>query len=678
MFSAEGLNDHARSNSQIRYLHLLRNFEGLDYSMKCWPWSLHLGGGNLEGLRALRLGGIDKIEEINGWEGVPNLVWLELEDLHRLLSIGPIKGGLKKLQRFSLLSCHLNSFVRSIVGVGDERRSLVNAGYCFPNLQFLNLPGCFNLLQLGHTFVNAFPALKVLNLSGASRLKSFPDLNTLGSQLHSLDLHDCIELRRLEGSSCSLTALQRLNLRNCGNLESLPDMQNVVSLQELSVAGGCWGSFVSTCKSVQKSTLGKGSTSVVIGHLYSAHHAHQQQLPAALQNDCTNYQHPVAAFNAAQVGSFQGYGAYFRPLMHLRYLYIHVPHTSMEWVSVLKLSSLPSLEELTLENFKSVQRLTFLSALASLQLLSLHSFFSLEEICGFGARYVHLSTIRIEDCPLLESIVGLDDLPCMGTLELIGCRNLYSRKVQQQTTAPPSPAVLFPCSLRRLKISSCDGLKSLSDPPLPGGLQELALHNCWSLIDVSRLSTLTCLTTLTLSGCTSLKVAALASLSCSTSLQSSLNLCESQCTNYSALTHKARCSQGALHFLQELSFFGCTLLTDVSSLALLTSLQVLSFERCTSLTDISSVTALASLRELYLVQCSSLFEFPDLRHLTGLQRLYFDACSMKINEQQLKQLVSATTAVDYTPISSPAEGVTGSSSTDEIVALMHQWLWFQS
>ncbi|MCO5553573.1 hypothetical protein L7F22_007096 [Adiantum nelumboides] len=95
-------------------------------------------------------------------------------------------------------------------------------------------------IEVGPGFCDAFPALKVLDLSGALRLRSFLDLKGLANQLNSIDLSGCKELNRFEGGSvCSFsyTALQQLDLWGCTKLETARFAQHTCTAEST----GTWG-----------------------------------------------------------------------------------------------------------------------------------------------------------------------------------------------------------------------------------------------------------------------------------------------------------------------------------------------------------------------------------------------------------------------------------------------------
>ncbi|KAI5081330.1 hypothetical protein GOP47_0004513 [Adiantum capillus-veneris] len=189
----------------------------------------------MKALRVLELNHLEAIEEITGWEGTPNLVWLIFESLKGLRSLGPscVLGCLKRLEKLHLLHCN-NLEVQSVAGRYKGRSTcLVEAGHPLPHeLQELSIYGNLHLEEVG-PLPDACPALRKLQLQSCSKLKHIPDLNSL-SRLLTLDLCQCNGLRTVEGSFSCLTALRKaLGLSYCGNLESI-DTGGCSSLTYLS------------------------------------------------------------------------------------------------------------------------------------------------------------------------------------------------------------------------------------------------------------------------------------------------------------------------------------------------------------------------------------------------------------------------------------------------------------
>ncbi|MCO5557697.1 hypothetical protein L7F22_011268 [Adiantum nelumboides] len=191
--------------------------------------ALRLRNINMEVLRILRLEALLELEEVKGWEGVPNLESLHLEELDSLRSIGHL-GILRKLESLVLRGCSRLQ-VRALVGT---QLKLVKVGDGLPNLQVLEFSGNLQLVEVGPLPHDAFPALQSLDLHGCSFLKSFPDLKL--DCLSSLNLKGCCRMKRLEGSICSLTALEELRLDSCSKIESIPDLSNVRRLRRLSAS----------------------------------------------------------------------------------------------------------------------------------------------------------------------------------------------------------------------------------------------------------------------------------------------------------------------------------------------------------------------------------------------------------------------------------------------------------
>jgi F-box and leucine-rich repeat protein 14 len=141
------------------------------------------------------------------WKGVE--ATLHLRKSSPFLFTALVQRGIKKVQVLSL------------------RRSLKEVVVCVPNLESLNLSGCYNVsdVNLAHAFAMELPNLKELDLS---RCKQVTD-SSLGRIAHHLKNLEVLEL----GGCCNFTntgllliawglkKLKRLNLRSCWHISDL-------------------------------------------------------------------------------------------------------------------------------------------------------------------------------------------------------------------------------------------------------------------------------------------------------------------------------------------------------------------------------------------------------------------------------------------------------------------------
>lgn len=118
-----------------------------------------------------------------------------------------------------------------------------------------------------------------------------------------------------------------------------------------------------------------------------------------------------------------------------------------------------------------------------------------------------LETLYLSGCPALRSTEGLQHLPALKWLSLMGCTGLEDAEVLQGLSGLDR--------LEELSLTSCRGLRSTQGlPPLPA-LKTLYLTNCTGLEGAEALqglSGLDRLEVLDLDGCTGLDKQALAAL----------------------------------------------------------------------------------------------------------------------------------------------------------------------
>ncbi|XP_014522068.1 TMV resistance protein N isoform X2 [Vigna radiata var. radiata] len=160
------------------------------------------------------------------WEGrksCPNLKRIDLSN-SKYLSETPDFSRIIKLERLDLSGCTSLSYVHSSIGL-------------LKKLAFLNLRNCCNLVSIDFGYVGNMSSLRVLHLSGCSKLESTPDF-TRATHLEYLDMDACTSLSTIHESIGVLSSLTFLSLRKCEELVSIPyDINFLVSLQTLDLYG---------------------------------------------------------------------------------------------------------------------------------------------------------------------------------------------------------------------------------------------------------------------------------------------------------------------------------------------------------------------------------------------------------------------------------------------------------
>ncbi|BAT92394.1 hypothetical protein LR48_Vigan05g143000 [Vigna angularis] len=159
------------------------------------------------------------------WEGgksCPNLKRIDLSN-SKYLSETPDFSRIIKLERLDLSGCSSLSYVHSSIGL-------------LKKLAFLNLRNCCNLVCIDFGCVWNMSSLRVLHLSGCSKLESTPDF-TRATHLEYLDMDECTSLSTIHESIGVLSSLTFLSLRGCIKLVSIPnDINSLVSLQTLDLS----------------------------------------------------------------------------------------------------------------------------------------------------------------------------------------------------------------------------------------------------------------------------------------------------------------------------------------------------------------------------------------------------------------------------------------------------------
>ncbi|KAL2331600.1 hypothetical protein Fmac_019181 [Flemingia macrophylla] len=160
------------------------------------------------------------------WEDCKNFSNLKRVDLSnsKYLIKTPDFSGMPKLERLDLSGCTSLTQVHPSIGLLEK-------------LAFLSLRNCSNLVDIYFGKESNLFSLKVIYLSGCTKLEIMPDLKS-ATYLEYLDIDGCSSLSLVDESIGSLSKLTFLSLRNCENLVSIPDTINIMtSLQTLDLCG---------------------------------------------------------------------------------------------------------------------------------------------------------------------------------------------------------------------------------------------------------------------------------------------------------------------------------------------------------------------------------------------------------------------------------------------------------
>ncbi|XP_034676870.1 disease resistance protein RPV1-like isoform X2 [Vitis riparia] len=235
--------------------------------------------GNMKFLRTLHLceSGIKELPDSIGY--LESLQILDLSHCSKFEKFPEIRGNMKCLYRLSLDGTAIKELPNSIGSltsleilslskcskfekfsdVFTNMRHLWNLNLCesgikelpgsigcLESLRELDLSNCSNFekfseiqwnmkflrgLYLQHTAIKELP-----NSIGCSNLERLPEIQKVMGNLQDLSLHETA----IKGLPCSighLTGLDHLNLENCRNLRSLPDICGLKSLKDLVIDG---------------------------------------------------------------------------------------------------------------------------------------------------------------------------------------------------------------------------------------------------------------------------------------------------------------------------------------------------------------------------------------------------------------------------------------------------------
>ncbi|XP_027340361.1 TMV resistance protein N-like [Abrus precatorius] len=160
------------------------------------------------------------------WEGCKNFPCLKRMDLSnsKYLIEGPNFSGVPKLERLDLSGCTDLLQLHPSIGLLEK-------------LAFLSLRNCSNLESVNFGSVSNLCSLRVLHLSGCTKLENTPDFAS-AINLEYLDIDGCTSLSMVHESIGALAKLTFLSLRECKNLVNVTNnIDTMISLKTLDLYG---------------------------------------------------------------------------------------------------------------------------------------------------------------------------------------------------------------------------------------------------------------------------------------------------------------------------------------------------------------------------------------------------------------------------------------------------------
>ncbi|KAF3645688.1 hypothetical protein T459_28746 [Capsicum annuum] len=251
-----------------------------------------------------------------------------------------------------------------------------------------------------------------------------------GTQMTSLDIHDCKKLKRLpEHMQELLPSLKELQLSRCPEIESFPDGGLPFNLQLLTIS------------SCEKLVNGQKEWRL-------------QRLPS-LRVLCIHHD-----------GSDEEFvdGANWELPSSIQMLNI----TNLKTLSSQHLKSLTSLECLYTEDLPQIQSLLEQGLPSSLSELCLYGHGDLHSLPTEGLRHLtSLQSLEISNCHQLHSLPESGLPSSLSELTITDCPNLQSL-----------PESVFPSSLSNLTIKDFPNLQSLPVKGMSSSLSSLSIYKC--------------------------------------------------------------------------------------------------------------------------------------------------------------------------------------------------------
>ncbi|XP_031250548.1 disease resistance-like protein DSC1 [Pistacia vera] len=395
---------------------------------------LRTGIKNLVNLKYIDLSYSKHLRKVSDLSQFPYLESLILEDCTSLFEITPPSQNLNKLVNLNLKNC--KNLISLPIGIqskslrdvilsgcsnlniapsiscnierlcldGTAIKELSSSIECHSKLVELNLKDCLRFESLPSSLCN-LKSLRHLNLSGLSNLKTVPEIPPKIEELYL----DRTAIKELSSSIENVSNLIKLDLRNCSNLESLPNgIGKLKSLNYLNISG---------CSKLCR--LPKDIGNLESLEVLEANGVTIRELPSSmvrlknlhdLSFERWKSQEPVSSLSPILSG-----------LQFLRRLNLN--NCSLTELPN-NLDQLPLLRDLELEgnNFESVP--TNIINLSKLRLLNIRFCNKLQSLPKLSR---NIQDLKADGCKLLKALSGLT-IPCQGyykrTLSFINCFNL--------------------------------------------------------------------------------------------------------------------------------------------------------------------------------------------------------------------------------------------------------------
>ncbi|KAF7849703.1 hypothetical protein BT93_L0365 [Corymbia citriodora subsp. variegata] len=520
--------------------------------------------------------------------------------------------------------------------------------------------------------IDKLKALLILEISGASSLKTIPD-DIFEHVVHIRTLNlSSVPINNLPSSFPKLSGLRWLILRDCPCLSTLPCLTTMGNLEMLDASRTNLKEFLDKCFAPLRKLqyLNLLQTKIVrLPFIYDAARLtclllrgcsclfRLPSLPRSLQildlsdsasteiepglratekklsPDVTSLQHlnlsgcgaleklpPTKAFEKLELLDVSN-------AVNLKEIedesFSHLKHLNVLNLSNTKVDTLPSLHklgnlcQLLLKDCKSLKRLPVMEGLLRLKELDLSGASSLEEMSPESPDcekfdLPNLQKLLLAGCNHLKKLPPLNSLEKLDILNLSGC-TLLNKIPDESFEHVPRLHLL---DLSETKIERLPSVAKL------GNLHCLILRDCHRLTTLTGLEYLTKLQELDLRGTSSLGEVKAKCLECMHQLQI-LNLSGTKADELPSISN--------LTNLTQLSLSGCSGFAELPHLDALTKLRYLDLAE-TEIKSLASIKTLANLQQLFLRNCTSL-ESEGLPPLEPDSRLeVLDLVGIRINE----------------------------------------------
>jgi len=203
------------------------------------------------------------------------------------------------------------------------------------NLVFLSLQNCSSLVNLDFGSDSNLSSLRVLLLSGCTKLEKTPDF-TGASNLAYLDIDGCTSLFKVHESIEALSKLRFLSLRDCTNLVGQPNSVNTMSSLEILDLSGCFKLTTLPLENISfGESLGKGYSAKFRLIFIDLSFCKLEQVPDAIGGLCW-----LERLNL-QGNNFDSLPSSINNLIHLTYLNLAHCHKLQTFPQLTRMSKPP-------------------------------------------------------------------------------------------------------------------------------------------------------------------------------------------------------------------------------------------------------------------------------------------------------------------------------------------------